>query len=348
MTTLYRKNAFGIGIWSIWSVDNTIWIGHSSTIGGSPVVHTEVVQSGKQGRTLDEQVQSRIRSRISRQRDKGYVDTVEEAEKGAFNQLGQIPPMLAQVYNGKPPSVKAVMQRKLNGLRCMITRQDGELIAYSRRGKEITHINEIKGEVGQFLSEGVTVDGELYVHGVSLQTINSWVKRRQKDTSRIVYAMYDIVSDDNYTDRHAELVDMVGQGKKRCVVLPYKPYIGEMTRADEFAKAREKGFEGLMIRLDNGGYEPNKRSANLLKDKAKLDGEVLVKDIVLSEKGNPVCVVEYEGKEFRLTPPGGVADRTAAYNLKHNYIGRLLTIEYREKTDDGLPFHAVATEWRVA
>lgn len=349
MITLYRKNQFGIGRWSIWSEGNTIHIAHSSTLDGSAVTHQEVINQGRQGRTIFEQIQSRIRSRVSKQRDKGYVDSIEEAAKGAFNQLGLIPPMLAQVYKGSVPSgVQAWTQRKLNGLRCLITRQDGQLIAYSRKGKEIKHINEIKGEAGLFVSEGDTIDGELYHHGTSLQTIGSWVKRRQTNTGSLLYAMYDFVSSDVYGERHAQLLDMVnGRGLKRCIVLPKKLYEGEIERANEFASSREKGFEGLMIRLDRSGYESNKRSADLLKDKAKFDTDVICKDIVLSDKGNPVCIVYYEGKEFRVSPPGGQADRLEAYENKMKYLGRQLEIEYRELTDDGIPFHAVATKWRM-
>jgi len=349
MITLFRKNALGIGSWSIWADGDTIRISHTSTIGGSPIHHSEVIQRGCQGRSIDEQVQLRIRSRISKQRDKGYVESMDEAAKGAFNQLGLTPPMLAQVYGGHVPNgVRASMQRKLNGLRCLITRQDGELIAYSRRGKLITSIHEILAEAAQFVSEGDTVDGELYCHGTSLQTINSWVKRRQANTSRLIYAMYDQISDDVFTDRYDSLRDMVaGHDFKRCIVLPRFDYTGEESRAEAFKIARERGFEGLMIRLDTKGYESNKRSDSLLKDKAVFDTEVTVKDIVLSDKGNPVAIAVYNGKEFKVSLPGSKADVMMAYKDRDKRVGTLLTIEYRELTDDGKPFHAVGVNWRT-
>lgn len=348
MITLYRKNALGIGTWSIWADGATIYIAHSSTLDGSPVHHTEVVQRGCQGRSIEEQVQSRVRSRISKQRDKGYVESLDEAAKGAFNQLGLLPPMLAQVYQGhEATNRKAWIQRKLNGLRCLITRQDGELIAYSRRGKPITSITEILEEAGKFVSEGDTVDGELYSHGTSLQTINSWVKRRQHMTGKIQFVMYDQMSSDTFADRHDELIDKVKSYEfKRVLVLPKYEYVNEKERRDKFDTARAKGFEGLMIRLDGYGYESNKRSASLLKDKAVFDTEVIVKDIVLSDKGNPVCICDYNGKEFRTSPPGSHPERMAAYQNKHQYIGTRLTVEYREMTDDGVLFHCVGTAWR--
>lgn len=348
MITLYRKNALGIGMWSIWADGDTLRIAHSSTLDGSPVHHSEQVQRGCQGRSIDEQVQSRIRSRISKQRDKGYTESIDDAAKGAFNQLGLLPPMLAQVYKGHEADGRSAwMQRKLNGLRCLITRQDGELIAYSRRGKPLTSIIEILEEAGKFVSEGDTVDGELYAHGTSLQTINSWVKRRQSLTGKIQFVMYDQMSSDSFVDRHDALLDMVkGYEFKRVLVLPKIRYIDEVTRSQEFKKARDKNFEGLMIRLDGSGYESNKRSSNLLKDKAVFDTEVIVKDIVLSDKGNPVCICDYNGKEFRTSPPGSHGDRNLAYTERAKHIGTRLTIEYREFTDDSVPFHAVGINWR--
>jgi len=349
MITLYRKNALGIGVWSIWSEGDTIRIAHSSTIDGVMIQHTEKVLQGRQSRTLEEQVQSRINSRISKQRDKGYVESADEAAKGAFNQLGLMPPMLAQVYQGSTGGRTAWLQKKLNGLRCLITRQDGTLIAYTRRGKPLSAITEILEEADKFVQEGMTVDGELYVHGTSLQTIQSWVKRRQSDTGKVLYVMYDQIDKQGFEVRHDELLDCVNSVGpfKHCHVLPKILYINEEVRAIEFEKAREKGFEGLMVRIDGYGYESNKRSASLLKDKAKFDTEVIVKDIELSEKGNPVCIVDYNGKTFRMSPPGSQYERVKAYQEKDKYIGKLLTIEYREFTDDGIPFHAVATNWRV-
>lgn len=348
MITLYRKNALGIGSWSIWADGDTMHIAHSSTLDGSPVHHSETVQRGCQGRTIDEQVQSRIRSRVSKQRDKGYTDSIDEAAKGAFNQLGLLPPMLAQVYKGNETAGKtAWIQRKLNGLRCLITRQDGELIAYSRRGKPLTSIIEILGEADKIICEGDTVDGELYSHGTSLQTINSWVKRRQSMTGKIQFVMYDQMSNDTFSDRHDELIDKVkGHEFKRVLVLPKYKYVDDAGRQELFDVARAKGFEGLMIRLDGAGYESNKRSSNLLKDKALFDAEVIVKDIELSDKGNPVCVCEYNGKVFRTSPPGSHAERMDAYINKDKFIGTRLTVEYRELTDDGVLFHCVGTAWR--
>ena len=38
-TTLYRKNALGVGIWSIWSEGFDIIMSHASTLEGAQVQH---------------------------------------------------------------------------------------------------------------------------------------------------------------------------------------------------------------------------------------------------------------------------------------------------------------------
>lgn len=347
MITLYRRNAFGIGCWSIWCNGNVITISHSSVVGGSPINHTETVERGKQGRSISDQVESRINSRVSNQRDKGYVENLDEAAKGAFNQLGLLPPMLAKVYKGSIDK-SSWIQRKINGLRCLITRQDGVLIAYSRRGKTLLNIDKILSEAELFIAEGDTFDGELYSHGESLQTIASWVKRKQFFTDKLEWIIYDKISSDTFSERHDELLSVVKPlNLRQCKVLPKIEYIDQKQCDGEFKSAISDGFEGLMIRLNGVGYESNKRSNSLQKYKPCFDTEVVVKDILLSEKGNPVCIVSYKDVEFKLSPPGSKSDRLKAYNDKINYIGRQINIEFRELTDDGVPFHAAAINWRT-
>lgn len=345
--TLYRKNQLGIGEWSIFSFGDTIHISHSSVLGGEKIFWEEKVLRGKQGRSIEQQVKSRIDSRISKQRDKGYVDTIALAEKGAYNQLGLIPPMLAKTYLDKM-DIKStdIIQPKYNGLRCLITRQDGELIAYSRRGKIFEHVHEIIEEAGKFVSEGQTIDGELYVHGASLQLIGSLVKCRQELTSRVKYLIYDLVSKDSVTDRIDGLSDMIPKNSERCLLVPNWEFESVDIMNKRFCNLRKQGYEGLMIRRNGFVYESNVRSSSLLKVKAKFDAEVILTDVQLSEKGYPVGLAKHNGQEFKISLPGGREAAMGIYSEKEKYIGRELTIEFRELTDDGVPFHAVGIRFR--
>ena len=163
MKFLYRMNANGLGSWRIWPEGCTIHIAHATVLGGSEVYHTELVPEGLAGRSLAQQIRSRIDSRISRMRDRGYKDTVVEAERDSNNQMGLLRPMLAQSVN-KVSNIDykgAVLQKKLDGHRCMITKQEGKTIAYSRHGKEISSITHILRALRDVLPDGTTLDGEL-------------------------------------------------------------------------------------------------------------------------------------------------------------------------------------------
>jgi ATP-dependent DNA ligase len=350
MTTLYRRHVGGIGTWSIRATETGLAISHATVIGGSEVVHNELVESGKQGRSLDQQIQSRIDSRISRMKDRGYKDTIEEAMNGNTNQLGLLSPMLAQPYD-KVKSINfqdAVIQKKLNGHRCLITCQDGKIIAYSRKGKEIPAITHITDSLIGHLPEGVTIDGELYVHGQKLQTIASWVKRKQTATALVMFVAYDIVSSDSYKYRHIELSSLLADVQsKRVIVLPHEPFTNHedlIARRDEVIK---NGFEGLMLRIHGCGYQDGVRSASLIKVKKFTDAEFEVIDVVPSSDGWGICVCKLENdKTFRVSAPGDVREKTEVLRRKGEFIGRMLTVEFAELTQDGIPFHCSATGWR--
>ena len=347
ITTLYRKNAYGIGIWSIWNEGNVIVVSHATTLQGAQVQHHEVVTSGKQSRPLDEQVQFKIKGRISKQLDKGYTPDLEAASAAALNQLGLDVPMLANSFDESKLTNTAHIQRKLNGLRCLATKQNGEIILYSRRGKAFAALKSIREALNDIIHEGETFDGEIYRHKTSLQTIQSWAKREQPSTDLLTYVVYDYMSEDDFEDRYNTLkIRFENFESDRVKLLATKKVNSKIEIFEAFAKARSASFEGLMIRLPNYGYENGKRSKSLLKLKEVFSDEGICKAVHPSEKGNPVITILWQHKTFNATPPGTHRARNDVLLNADKYLGRRITFEYRELTDDGLPFHAVAVNWR--
>ena len=351
---LYRRNANSLGTWRIWSEGATIHIAHATVQGGSEVHHREEVTTNLSGRTIDEQVALRIRSRISRMKDRGYKDTVEQALAHSGNQLGLDRPMLAHPiervnnvnYSG------SVLQKKLDGHRCLVTRQDGELIAYSRQGKRIDAIRHILRYLDNRIPEGATLDGELYCHGHKLQTLASWIKREQPDTLRLFFVVYDIISAERYVDRHAELKGIVGQGDTgvdgKVVALPYEPYQDAEHASLLFRKVRDAGFEGLMLRTDGRGYEAGKRSSSLLKIKEFYDDEFRVVGFDRSKTGWALCkCVTKTGAPFDCSAPGSVEEKLEVWENQEKYLHRYLTVQFAHWTEEGIPFQPTALRWRT-
>lgn len=348
MITLYKKHSSGIGTWRIWAEGATLHIAHATAIGGSEVCHQELVNTNQSGRTLEQQIQLRINSRISRMKDKGYKDSVQEAQSSTSNQLGLDRPMLAQKHH-EVRNVNyrnAVLQKKLDGHRCLITRQDGNLIAYSRQGKEIETIEHILRGLRERIPEGVTLDGELYVHNVKLQTIGSWIKRLQPDTVKLMFVCYDMIADESYKDRHAELSGIV-HGAASVVALPFVDYIDQEQTSAYFRQVRNQGFEGLMLRTDARGYEAGKRSSSLLKIKEWLDEEFKVVGFEASKTGWAVCkCVTADGIPFDCAAPGSHVEKHYVMEHPEEFINRYLTIEFAHWTDEGKPFQPIALRWR--
>lgn len=351
MLTMYRKHANGIGTWRIRQAGDRIIINHATVEGGQEVEHVEQVTTNLSGRSPQEQMDLRIKSRISRQRDRGYTEVREEALQGNTNQMGLPLPMLAQPLK-KVKNINhtgAVLQLKLDGHRCLSTKQDGKIILYSRRGKPISlpHIEEF---LLPLIPEGTFVDGELYHHGTKLQTIGSWIKKAQPESAQLKYFCYDLISQDTYLDRYQELSDMLppwAMVHSPVRVLTAIPYTTDEARAIYFRAAKANGFEGLMERTNDMPYQDGVRSSSLLKIKEFEDCEVTVTGVERSKSGAAVCVcLTDSGKIVRPVPPGTHAEKQHVLDHPEQYIGRRLTIEFSMLTEDGVPFHPVAREWR--
>jgi len=351
--TLYKRHVHGVGTWRIWSEGDTIRIAHATAIGGSEVMHSEKVEVNLSGRSLEQQIRLRINSRVSRMMDKGYKSSVAEAQSDQSNQLGLHRPMLAHPID-RMTSVDyrgAVLQKKLDGHRCLITMDEGQAVAYSRQGKYIPSIKHILDPLTKRLPQDVTLDGELYVHGVKLQTIGSWIKREQPDTVKLSYVVYDIISPDRYIDRHRELSSIlngVTTGEPGMIVpLPYRIWTSHEDTTKWFREVRTQGFEGLMLRLDNRPYEIGRRSSSLLKIKEFEQAEFEVVGFKRSSTGWAICeCLAPNGSKFDCSAPGSVDEKTYVWHNQAEFLGKKLTIDFAHWTDDGIPFQPTALRWR--
>lgn len=348
-TVLYtRDNKGGMREWAISCADQKIIIRYGQ-VGGSMQYQTEHVDHGKSTRSLDEQIMSRMASRIGKQRDKGYVTDYDEAKfrEHTTNAMGLLKPMLAhKIVNVKNIDYEgSVTQPKFDGNRCLIYCENGVNKAYSRNGKPIEAIDHILQDIK--IPSWVVMDGELYCHGENLQTIVSWIKRKQANTLRLKYHWYDVVAPDlTYNDRSI-LIGSLPTGES------ISPVYGDPTSCYEdvlvnFRRYREQGYEGAILRWGDTGYEDGKRSRSLVKVKEWHDDEFKVIDIIPSKEGwaRLVCELQDRTGTFRVSAPGQIHEKFKIMANKELYIGRDVTIEYANLTRDGVPFHPVAINFR--
>lgn len=354
---LYKKDSAGkIRVWSVEAdYANECLIIEHGVLGGEIVTKEEFIDEGKAGRDIDEQLDSRLQSRANKKMDLGYVDSIEKANGPLRNAIGFLMPMKAQPTVDKHLRVKeklinqvdwsnAFVQRKYNGLRCLITQTEDGLVAYTRGGKYITTISHILD--GMILPLNATIDGELYCHGTPLQTINSWAKRKQPNTSKLKLLAYDMISASEFGARFSNLKELNALGPgveiaETILVNSYKEAIGY------FHQFRNEGYEGAILRHGIAGYEDGKRSKSVLKIKGWHDSEFVVVDITESKDGIAVLHMMTEnGSQFKATAPGTYTEKKSVLRNKGEYIGLSVTIRFAELTNDGLPAQPVAVAWR--
>jgi ATP-dependent DNA ligase len=344
--TLYKVSATGATqVWiisgSLEREEITIQYGQHH---GSLQVQKDKVYVNKSGRGLKEQIILEMQSRITKQRAKGYRDTVHDATQHKNeNALNLAKPMLAQRYDkvAKFNVTDCHRQHKLDGHRMLVHNRGGDLIAYTRNGKVIDTLDHIISCID--IPEGYTLDGEVYYHGVPLQTIASWCKRKQPDTLKLEYVVYDTIMDKPYGERLDFLRALEWEHPIRLI----DTWISDDPITEDLFRSIEDGYEGLILRSTSLGYGSGKRCRSLVKVKEVLDDEFLVLDVVPSRDGWGVLVCRTaEGKEFSVSAPGTMEDKTSVLRSKYLYIGKMIRVEYFSLTKEGKPFHPVATYFR--
>ena len=219
----------------------------------------------------------------------------------------------------------------------------GQIVAYTRNGKPITTIGHIMEDIQ--IPEGTILDGELYAHEESLQTIVSWIKREQEDTKKLRYICYDTVADVSFAERVDLLYDFDLSGYTQ--VAPCYKSTSEGEAIEYFNDFRSQGYEGAILRWGAAGYEDGKRSKSLLKMKAWHDMEFEVFGVEVSKDGHGILNCKtVEGAWFKCTAPGTHKQKAHVAEFPELYIGRIVTIEYAYLTADRIPFHPVAKLWR--
>ena len=264
-----------------------------------------------------------------------------------------IKPMLAHMYNPDKAIFPCYIQPKLDGVRCIITRQG----AFSRTGKEFKNIEHIKSalEINFFdRFPDVILDGELYNHDLrdDFEKIISLVRKTKPtnedrlEASRLTqFHCYDIIpqnENNTYEFRkgflHWEL-PTIGDFRDDCIHLINTAYARNEKMAQLFHKKNLKaGYEGSIYRSIDGYYKGT-RSWDLMKFKDFSDAEATIVGYELG-KGKregtlgKFIMMDDEGIEFGCPPGKGYnyENMTEMLNDIHYYIGKIATFTYFGRT----------------
>lgn len=335
---------------------------------------------GKARRTVSEQAKLEYDSRVNKYMDKGYkklpksIDLYTKEELDALlpeettDSEGNLKPMLAKDFHDVATSVLEKQwwyaSRKIDGVRCLMFVKDGEIHTSSRGGKNYdnsTYHITCNPKLKKFMLDNPTLilDGELYVHGYSLQTL-SGLARLKKETDKcdeLQYYIYDVVDTNKTFEERLEILDHIKDelqldfdpnktfedGDLQIQMVPHVKVEGWVQIKKTHDSYVKEGFEGAVIRRPDKKYGVNKRTNDMVKVKEYQDGEFKI--IGFSEGLRPedmvfVCVTE-DGKEFEAKPVG-------PRELKHEYlermseiVGKMATVKYFSFSDGGTPTQPV-------
>ena len=222
------------------------------------------------------------------------------------------------------------------------------------------------------LKKDLVFDGEVYKHGWLLQRISSAIKKKNDDTKKLQYYIYDLaipnvpqfqrirLLKEIFENLKSNTIDMVNEHINKSMfikeyytnsniniislVMSYPIYNLHQanTRYEQHLKC---GYEGSVYRPYREIYKFNKRT--LTKRKPHMEQEFKIVNVIKSGKlnynENPIgmytCITAM-GLEFDVTPMLTHKQRMYLLIDKEQYIGKSLTVRFYELTKDKKPMHA--------
>jgi len=364
---LFAKNKAGkIKEWEVEVFSNpdgtASFIRASGLAGGTKTSTVRNVKVGKNiGKSNEtspyEQACLDARSRWNKQIDKGYGTCV--ADLKSAHEVEFFLPMLANRFDkvGKKITWPAFVQPKLDGFRSLARKRNGEVTMWSRKGKVFDVPKELISELNGMMSEGETLDGEIYVHEwrspsneADFQRISAATKKHNEDTPLLQYHVYDRpVFGKTFKERFVNKPFSDTQRVKMVLTIECQNEKEMFGRYDTWITGKLP-YEGLMVRNITSQYLFAHRSYDLLKVKPLQDSEFKIiggSEASGNDEGTVVfrCVAE-NGEEFDVRPKGTRATRAEYWNNLDSYIGQWLTVQYRGRSNSGKPRHAVGSRIR--
>lgn len=318
---------------------------------GELITHSKTISKGKNiGKSNEttpyQQAVKEAEAKYKKQLDKGYVD-----KKSAIGSKISYLPMLAIKYDPKKHNVSngIYLQPKLNGVRCVAVKKDGQVKLYSRLGKDYTKVNDSLAEhMNNYMFNDEIWDGEIYVHGWEFQRIISAVKKKRNDTELLEYHRYDLPSiDREFKYRWAQMKNRF-TSKRIKQVHTIKVDSDFDVKMFHNAWVRQ-GYEGVIIRDPDAKYMWNHRDKALLKYKEFQDEEFLIIGYYQGTGTDSGAIVwkcrgtRKDGTNyyFHCRPRGTIEDRRILWQTGWRYVGKMLTVRFQERSMDDVPIFPV-------
>jgi DNA ligase-1 len=365
--TLYKKSKNdSIQTWKIWTDGNIIKTEHGKLDGklqNSEKVAKSKNINKKNETSPEKQAELTAQSMWNKKKDKGYFETMNEAE----NEIVFLPMLATDILKMSKTRKESLFknalyaQPKLDGVRCLARWNGDRIQLLSRGGKEyiILHISKALEAV---IKPGQVLDGEIYIHGVLRQDINALVKKHReeeyKDTGYcskdLEYWVYDTFNINNLDEpfRQRNIV-LAGLNLDDKIIRHVSTTVVETpTELKNIHKLyTDEQFEGTILRIPDGPYELGHRSQHLIKYKDFIDDEFEIIDFKDGEGKFKGCVIWVcrvgEDQTVDVVPKGTLKQKKEWFRTADQYIGKEITVKYQSLSKDGIPEFPVGLGWRL-
>lgn len=254
------------------------------------------------------------------------------------------------------------VQPKLNGVRALYYQRQMQSRGLGEEQGKLWHpdvIQHLLMDLNRVVPSNWLLDGELYLHGLSLQQINSAIAVKRiapsPKTTSIQYHVFDIIDTNSLHLPFMERARLLETLREKLVihqahavaVVPTTLIDREGLDNTLYATLRSQGYEGIMYRDPSAPYgfaeectNKENRWRHLLKRKGWEDGEFEITDFqrTTGEKGNAGFQITYitkAGKTFNVG--SGLSHAEQDYYAQNSPVGQLLKLRFEMLSDTGIP-----------
>lgn len=254
------------------------------------------------------------------------------------------------------------IQPKLNGVRALYHLGRMQSRGLSNEEGKVWHpsvVAHITAELDRIVPHGWLLDGEMYLHGLSLQQINSAIAVKRiapsPKTTSIQYHVFDIIDTHSLHLPFMERARLLEALREKLVIYQARSIaVVPTTFIDRegldntlYATLRSQGYEGIMYRDPSAPYGFAEECTNkenrwryLLKRKGWEDGEfkIVAFELTTGEKGNQgfqLTAQTATGKYF--VAGSGLSHAEQLHYAENPPIGQLVKIRFEMLSDTGIP-----------
>ena len=329
-------------------LNNRICTGHSAIANVNRFVQENIAYQDLIWNILDKDLKTRANTSLINKAIPNCIPTFDVA--------------LAEKWEGKLDLENETWyhSRKLDGVRCIIRKEENLVVAYSRSGKEFYTLQKVLDQVS-LLPGNFVLDGELCLStdgdADDFQGVMQEIRKKDHTINNPKYYVFDYLTIKDFDSKvsTSTFIKRLNNGYDtlpesiNSEILNFLPQerIDSIEQVQSLLnEANSLGQEGIIIRKDDT-YK-GKRSKDILKVKSFHDAEYVVKAIQSGEirhivNGSEVesdmlsnIIIEHKGNDVGVGSGFSIDQRIEFHADPSKILGKVVTIQYFEESKNKL------------